>query len=351
MHIARKNLKKDFFIEIGDVTGQLGLGAVYLPDLATLLGYDSGRDGGDSLNILEADVRTIFNKNGHAIPGTKKNVSFYNDYFNVEGNWAARGAPAIVNLGIPHPEDLIARSSNPLYWYKLRNVVAGVVSLFQSDIQTSFPSSQRLRSSSGSMFGVDFVGFLYEYCAGVCESSCDIDHACGNGRIDQPHALGGAFGVPPVAPHMNLDYYPPWYLPEQCDNGWKRNSERPNSACRSDCTLAKCGDFIIDTAPEDGRASEQCEPPNTETCDDQCRFIVKEALARNDNYVIQMNNPGFDMFVHLNDSFGDPTSVRATSDPSNGVVTGTGSPLRYVPNNNFAGTDTFQYKICGTLDV
>ena len=46
------------------------------------------------------------------------------------------------------------------------------------------------------------------------------------------------------------------------------NSDEPDSACRTDCQLPKCGDLIIDP-----RRGETCEPPNAKTgCTDQCQL-------------------------------------------------------------------------------
>lgn len=47
---------------------------------------------------------------------------------------------------------------------------------------------------------------------------------------------------------------------EQCDLGWGNNSNNPNSYCRANCTLAFCGDGIVDTNPQFGtRSPEECD--------------------------------------------------------------------------------------------
>jgi cysteine-rich repeat protein len=45
-------------------------------------------------------------------------------------------------------------------------------------------------------------------------------------------------------------------VPEECDDG-QSNSDHPNAACRTDCTLARCGDNIVDTG-----AGETCDGSN-----------------------------------------------------------------------------------------
>ena len=359
LHIARNALKKEgFYVEIGDLTGTLGLGAVYLPDLATFIGYDGARDGGESLNVLEANVELVFNENTTTFtqlaPGTEFDIGFYNDWFNVEGDWEARGAPAIVNIGAAYPEDL---QVDPAFWYKRRGVVSGVVSRFYHEIpdyvplevnlpsfperglQTSQCAYGPVVSSSGSMFGVDFVAFLYEYCYAVCESACDIDHACGNGRLDEPQK---EFGQTPFAD--NLDYYPPWYLPEQCDMGFLLNNELPNSLCRSDCRLARCGDGITDNCPPDGRAPEQCDGGFGCTAD--CRLIAPEA---NDDFYVTAENTAITFNVTLNDNNIDPaTTQNVINIHGHGTVINLGNGnFTYTPNNGFSGaTDTFLYIVC-----
>src|SRR5690606_31228693 len=124
------------------------------------------RNHGVTQNILTADVNLVFNRQGILTAGPQDtpdspypldNRGFYDDFFNVEGNWAARGAPAIVNFGSAHAEDM---DVSPMYWYKMRNVVSGVVSNFNSDIPYPCDEGAHVRSSSGAMFGADFVHFF-----------------------------------------------------------------------------------------------------------------------------------------------------------------------------------------------
>ncbi|KAL6040871.1 hypothetical protein QOT17_025189, partial [Balamuthia mandrillaris] len=164
------------YLPIGSVTGTLGLGAVYLPDLATFPGYDHRRNLGRRLNILDANVEAVFGS---------PQVSFRDDYFNVEADWLARGAPAIVNIGFTFEEDMEPPEQAPFFWAKLRNTVAGVVSLSSKDFSAT-PEEDVFIGSSGSLFGDDFKEFLFLYCQLGCERFCQIDHACGNNRLDQP---------------------------------------------------------------------------------------------------------------------------------------------------------------------
>lgn len=55
--------------------------------------------------------------------------------------------------------------------------------------------------------------------------------------------------------------------PEQCDLG-TGNAETPDAACREDCSLARCGDLVLDPA------SEQCDDGNVrpgDGCDRNCQ--------------------------------------------------------------------------------
>ncbi len=83
-----------------------------------------------------------------------------------------------------HDDDLEIHADDK-FWYKRRNVVSGIVNNFETDIPQAC-TNRPVMSSSGNMFGADFVPFLYEYCDRGCEEDCFIDHACGNGVIDQP---------------------------------------------------------------------------------------------------------------------------------------------------------------------
>jgi hypothetical protein len=57
---------------------------------------------------------------------------------------------------------------------------------------------------------------------------------------------------------------------EACDDGASGGSD-----CNADCTTPACGDDIVNTqfSPPGGSGVEQCEPPNTTTCDAHCRNL------------------------------------------------------------------------------
>tara|TARA_Y100000310_G_C20693441_1_gene823871 strand:- start:1265 stop:3625 length:2361 start_codon:yes stop_codon:yes gene_type:complete len=102
-----------------------------------------------------------------------------------------------------------------------------------------------------------------------CSSECTIEEFCGDGIVQDP---------------------------EQCDDGNDNNFD----SCRNDCSLPACGDGIKDDNEQcddgnnvdgDGCSStcekepfcgdgivqpelgEECEPPNTETCNAECKII------------------------------------------------------------------------------
>jgi|GEM_PF-5620184 len=93
-------------------------------------------------------------------------------------------------------------------------------------------------------------------------SSSSSNGECGNGII-------------------RTDVSPDSPLYEECDDG-PGNSDAANAFCRTDCTFARCGDGIIDTAPPDVRTSEVCDdgPLNSDsnnatgTCRLNCRKRV-----------------------------------------------------------------------------
>ncbi|GEM_PF-6689563 len=72
---------------------------------------------------------------------------------------------------------------------------------------------------------------------------------------------------------------------EQCDAG-AANSNAPNAACRMDCTLQRCGDLILDDLP-----GEECEPPNTASCDAFCQSISAPAGVCGNGDTVQTLEP------------------------------------------------------------
>ncbi|KAL6052609.1 Autotransporter domain-containing protein [Balamuthia mandrillaris] len=350
--------KKGYLYDIGTVTGTLGLGAVYLPDLATLPGYDSRRNNGRRMHILDANVETIF---GHPYdPETGNAPGFYDDWFNVEGEWEARGAPAIVNFDATFPQE-----QGPPYWPKLTNTVSGVVSNFASDLEGNNGLSPVV-SSSGSLFGDDFKEFLFKYCTVNCDDSCMIDHACGNGRIDAPSQMG-----------VEYEYFKDtiWYIPEECDLGvgargqnatWF-NSDAPNapSRCRLDCTPLRCGDGIVDDLFDEmcDFGDGNCDGPEC-SCSTNCQIIVpiQPITALDDHYgpfPMRTNTPRIlDILTNDTTNLGqpDPTSVRLLSTPNIGaaaVTVNADGTLTYNTNTNpnFIGRDCFDYAVDSIPDI
>ncbi len=66
---------------------------------------------------------------------------------------------------------------------------------------------------------------------------------------------------------------------EECDDGAANSNTIPDACRPVHCVLASCGDGVIDT-------DEECEPPNTSTCDDQCQDISGGPLDPNGCYMI-----------------------------------------------------------------
>ncbi|KAL6052611.1 Fibrinogen C-terminal domain-containing protein [Balamuthia mandrillaris] len=332
LHTASNVWKRDFYFNVGAVTGTLALGAIYLPDYATFPGFDSRRVDGQRLHVLDANVEAVFNYPR----GLTDNLTFYDDYFNVEGPWAARGAPAIVNLGPAHDEDLDVTRVRDVYWYKLRNVVSGVVSRFATEIENG-----DVHSSSGSLFGDDFKEFYYYYCEHTCEDDCYVDHACGNGRIDEP-------------PRLEMEALQDiWWIPEECDAG-RTNSDEPNapSLCRRDCTPLRCGDGIIDDLfgeeCDDGILNNDLGEPGV-SCSTRCRIVEFPVPIVIDDFASTPQDTAVVIDVLDNDDRVEGNTVTVFSPPTFGTVTNinpvTGA-ITYLPNNRFTGTETFEYQAC-----
>ena len=155
-----------------------------------------------------------------------------------------------------------------------------------------------------------------------CNVSCQVTPSCGDGVVDGPN--GTCFGgktnpacteacdpltdsnctssctvIPPVTcgngtvePGLGEDCEPPssavcdsafHRIPtcgdgfidvgtgETCDDGatgaLPNNSDTLANACRTDCSVAHCGDSVVDN-------NEQCDPPATGTCSATCQTIV-----------------------------------------------------------------------------
>jgi len=147
-------------------------------------------------------------------------------------------------------------------------------------------------------------------------------------------------------------------MPEQCDEGIFLNSERPNSYCRVDCQLAKCGDGIVDNKPINGRAPEECDDgPLNGTPDDNCNINCQKVIrfepvkANNDtDTVYPCQSVGVDIltndtpFANL-----DPNNVTIILSPDHGKVVWDPTQLvaNYTADCGYAGNDTFTYRVCG----
>ena len=154
-----------------------------------------------------------------------------------------------------------------------------------------------------------------------CTSACIVNPSCGDGIVDGPNGVcasgktnpacieacdpltdtnctPGCTIIPPVTcgnntvePGLGEDCDPPngttcdtacHRIPtcgdgiidaatETCDDGatgtLPNNSDTLPNACRTDCTVAHCGDTVVDTG-------EQCDPPATGTCSATCQTVV-----------------------------------------------------------------------------
>jgi cysteine-rich repeat protein len=62
--------------------------------------------------------------------------------------------------------------------------------------------------------------------------------------------------------------------PEACDSG--NGTPQDSQTCNQDCSIPSCGDGYVNTAftPPGAPGPEQCEPPNTATCNAKCQQIV-----------------------------------------------------------------------------
>lgn len=67
---------------------------------------------------------------------------------------------------------------------------------------------------------------------------------------------------------------------EECDLG-ARNSDLPNASCRTDCSLSRCGDQVVD-----GVRNEQCDDGNATSGDGCSASCAIEQLAGQPNQVL-----------------------------------------------------------------
>ena len=118
--------------------------------------------------------------------------------------------------------------------------------------------------------GVDGDG-----CDGDCSAS---EGACGNGVVESDEDCDDGNSVDDDG--CDSDCTPS--LPEcgdgvrdddeECDEG-RLNSDRLPGRCRSDCSAPACDDGVIDVD-----RGEECEPPGTVLCSDECRLRLRPEL-------------------------------------------------------------------------
>ncbi|RME28931.1 MAG: hypothetical protein D6806_02065 [Deltaproteobacteria bacterium] len=88
--------------------------------------------------------------------------------------------------------------------------------------------------------GAEFCEYLYPHDRGDCRYDCGMDPLkCGDGSLDPG---------------------------EECDDGFDRNTDVSDAACRPDCTRRRCGDGVTDTG-EDCDGQPGCAP--------DCRWIER----------------------------------------------------------------------------
>ncbi|TNF31269.1 MAG: hypothetical protein EP329_12610, partial [Deltaproteobacteria bacterium] len=66
--------------------------------------------------------------------------------------------------------------------------------------------------------------------------------------------------------------------PEQCDLG-AANSDAPDATCRTNCTLARCGDGIVDPGAPRNEVCDDGNPFNGDGCDTDCQTTTLQAGA------------------------------------------------------------------------
>lgn len=86
---------------------------------------------------------------------------------------------------------------------------------------------------------------------------------------------------------------------EECDEG-TANSDEPNALCRTDCTLAGCGDMIVD--PD----TEQCDDGNFDPTDgcDECMLTLGKTQVCHKGRTIEVGNAAVPAHVRHGDTLG-----------------------------------------------
>jgi cysteine-rich repeat protein len=115
-----------------------------------------------------------------------------------------------------------------------------------------------------------------------CESDCSASEGeCGNGVLegdedcDDGNAVDGdgcdsdcTTSLPECGDGVRDE-------DEECDQG-SQNSDRVPGRCRTDCSAPSCDDGVVDVD-----RGEECEPPGTVLCSDECRLrLTPELPAR-----------------------------------------------------------------------
>ena len=100
-----------------------------------------------------------------------------------------------------------------------------------------------------------------------CTSGCTLEF-CGDGAVNDggaedcepPGTASCTSGCKDRVPLCGDDFRTP---PEQCDDGNSLNGD----GCTSACGLELCGDGVVNHS-----GTEDCEPPGSSSCDDDCTF-------------------------------------------------------------------------------
>ncbi len=89
-----------------------------------------------------------------------------------------------------------------------------------------------------------------------------------------------------------------------------------------------------------------------------CLFMLHALMAQNPpvavNDTLTINKNNSVMLPVLSNDYdldGDPLTISVLTSPDNGLTTVSGGDIAYTPNQNFVGTDSFQYVICDSTSL